>query len=425
MGKIASSVKKKFAFYTSKKIVDISEIRETRKEVQQQQLTLSSLKEEMIIGGLDPLFQVYISSMAFFASCMYPLAETPELKEFKKISIKNEDLYMPSAPPMSPILDSYFSFWESFDMRFGVDSETLGTIFLELVDLLKISEDEIDILKNLSASRMGVYEVISIKGGKYLLREFVSDNEFWCSCPSGHIGEVGEIWYTRLLHTPKSIADLVSYSTLGTTTYVMRKSTTKADWIDFFKRQNVSKNNLDFFMKYGTESNFWNEYIFWGYSNYTGSAVFLSGIPDKTETLPCHKDFIKEEEGIFEHGNNFEFIEDDKRLDLPEEFYGKKVSQVFLEFSMPLINEFGNNVSAVDELEEALKIPWAAWNSVIMGKKLKLPKELKNNKEFGTMVKFFEKRKNTEFSQYKYLLGEFEVVPMSDGFNLKIQALAK
>jgi hypothetical protein len=205
----------------------------------------------------------------------------------------------------------------------------------------------------------------------------------------------------------------------------MRKSTTKADWIDFFKRQNVSKDNLDFFMKYGTESNFWNEYIFWGYSNYTGSAVFLSGIPDKTETLPCHKDFIKEEEGIFEHGNNFEFIEDDKRLDLPEEFYGKKVSQVFLEFSMPLINEFGNNVSAVDELEEALKIPWAAWNSVIMGKKLKLPKELKNNKEFGTMVKFFEKRKNTEFSQYKYLLGEFEVVPMSDGFNLKIQALAK
>jgi hypothetical protein len=41
-----------------------------------------------------------------------------------------------------------------------------------------------------------------------------------------------------------------------------------------------------YIMKHGPTVNHWNEYIFCAYAGYRADVVFLTGIPDKKETLP-------------------------------------------------------------------------------------------------------------------------------------------
>lgn len=423
MGKVAATVKKNFLLNLNKKVVRLSDLKIANEEAKKYKEELKSFQDSMINDGVDPLFQVYMNSMSFFSMCMYPLSEMPELKEFRKLSDKYSDLYMPSQPPMSPILDSYFGFWEAFDMRFGKDKETLGTVFLELAEVLKISEEELSTMKELASSRMGVYEVVDIKSNNYLLRELVSNKEYWCTCPSGYEGENGELWYTRILHSLDFLKDIHPNSTIGTTPYVMRRSTTKQHWLDFFERQKITSDNLDEFMKYGPETTYWNEYVFFAYSNFDDGVIFISGIPDKLSSLPCHREYsgdLSEVPSLNE--SNFEFIEDGHILDLPDSLNGKKVSRVFLDFAMPLINEFSDDLNSRKDLEHALKVPWTVWNMVEMGTLKELKKSTIKDKSFQTMINFFEKRKINDFSSYKYLLGDFQLVSTKDGFNLKMEA---
>lgn len=423
MGKIATNVKRNFLLNINKKIVNLSDLKTANEEAKNYQAELKSMQENMIKDDIDPLFQVYMNSMSLFSMCMYPLSEMPELKEFKKLSDKYTDFYMPSQPPMSPILDSYFGFWEAFDMHFGKDKETLGTVFLELAELLKISEEELSVMKELSSSRMGLYEVIDTKNSTYLLRELVSNKKYWCTCPSGYKGKNGELWYTRVLRSPDFLKDIHQNSTIGTTPYVMRKSTTKQHWLDFFERQKITPDNLDEFMKYGNEITYWNEYVFFAYSNFDDGVVFVSGIPDKLNSLPCHDEYSGDlSEAPLTNESNFETIQDNKILNLPASFHGKKVSQVFLDFAMPLVNEFADDLNSLNELEHALKVPWTVWNMVETGTIKELKKSAIKDKNFKTMINFFEKRKINDFANYKYLLGDFHIVPMKDGFNLKMEA---
>jgi hypothetical protein len=203
----------------------------------------------------------------------------------------------------------------------------------------------------------------------------------------------------------------------------MRRSTTKQHWLDFFERQKITSDNLDEFMKYGPETTYWNEYVFFAYSNFDDGVVFISGIPDKLSSLPCHREYsgdLSEVPSLNE--SNFEFIEDGHMLDLPDSLNGKKVSRVFLDFAMPLINEFSDDLNSRKELEHALKVPWTVWNMVEMGTLKELKKSTIKDKSFQTMINFFEKRKINDFSSYKYLLGDFQLVSTKDGFNLKMEA---
>ena len=139
--------------------------------------------------------------------------------------------------------------------------------------------------------------------------------------------------------------------------------------------------------------------------------------------MPCHREYngdLSEVPSL--NKNNFEFIEDNKILDLPDALNGKKVSQVFLDFAMPLINEFAGDLNSLDELEHALQVPWTIWNMVEMGTIKEFKKSAIRDKNFKTMINFFEKRKINDFSIYKYLLGDFQLVPTRDGFNLKMEA---
>src|SRR5450755_2175065 len=54
-----------------------------------------------------------------------------EMAPFVDIVSKAEDLYLPSAPPMSPLTTSYFTCWAFFDACSGPANETIGTTILE------------------------------------------------------------------------------------------------------------------------------------------------------------------------------------------------------------------------------------------------------------------------------------------------------
>jgi len=70
--------------------------------------------------------------------------------ELDELSIKVEkaqDTYIPGYPPMSPVTQSFFTFWAFFDLRFGIDKETIGTCMLDLNDILQIDEGTIELIK--------------------------------------------------------------------------------------------------------------------------------------------------------------------------------------------------------------------------------------------------------------------------------------
>ena len=285
MGKMAETLRRSFSSHINKKIIDISSVKEGKKMATDSFEALKEIKNEVNTGKADPLHYAYASSVSLISHCMYALVGLKEMKGFRKATKSQEELYMPSYPPMSPLTDSYYCMWELADFRFGSDRETLCSIFLDLADTLKISSDDIKLAKIISNSRMGIYEICKIKRDKIFFKELLSDECFWCVTPD-YKGSIGDVWYTRILSSPPEYAD---YSISLTTPYVLLSE--KKDWVSYFKRNDVNQQNLHQFMKFGPSKNYWNEYIFYGYTNYTDQAIFLKGIPDIPYSLPCRDEY--------------------------------------------------------------------------------------------------------------------------------------
>ena len=106
------------------------------------------------------------------------VSKLPEMKLFAKLAGDAEEEYMPSGPPMSPLTGSYFTCWAFYDLRFGKDGDTIGKCQIEANDLVLMNPDQLDVLKKLSESRMGIYEYIGFADGLVRLRELITGDEF-------------------------------------------------------------------------------------------------------------------------------------------------------------------------------------------------------------------------------------------------------
>jgi hypothetical protein len=141
----------------------------------------------------------------------------------------------------------------------------------------------------LSESRMGIYEHVGMDGNFVRLRELVTGGDYTCLSPTGYRGEMGELWYVRLL--PPLLPELANYHVAFTTPYILIDST-KVDWLQFLKRSILKlrggddRQRLRRLLKYGLDMHFWNEFVFKSYHHYQAEAVFLAGIPDIEATLP-------------------------------------------------------------------------------------------------------------------------------------------
>jgi hypothetical protein len=237
--------------------------------------------------AVDPLHGVYAAvqnSSSVFAERVSVL---PEFEPYYRVALDAQETYMPGGPPMSPLTGSYFTTWAFYDLRFGPDDETIGTCLLDVSERLGLGPDEIEAIRLMSETRMGVYEHAGLKSGRSLLRELITDDEFECYCPAGYLGKPGELWFVRLCPP----IDPTGYHFAITTPYIPM-GFGRADWTAYLSKSLIGltapekRRRLHEVLKYGRGPNFWSEFIFKAYHHHRPDAIFLTGLPDVPRSMP-------------------------------------------------------------------------------------------------------------------------------------------
>lgn len=245
--------------------------------------------EMLIKDGLDPIHAAYAYIQQISSHFAEGVSQLPVMKAYHKLAGDAEEEYIPMGPPISPLTVSYFTCWAFYDLRFGKDGDTIGKCQVDANDIFLMNPDQLDALKKLSESRMGIYEHVGSTKGFVKLRELITGDEFPCLCTSGYQGRRGELWYVRRL--PPLMPERATFHVLFTTPYILIEST-KDDWTQFLKRTLLKieggndKERLHGLLKFGLSANYWNEFVFTAYHHHQGDAIFLAGIPDLKATLP-------------------------------------------------------------------------------------------------------------------------------------------
>jgi hypothetical protein len=285
MGQISDKLIKRLG--KGRKLAD-----EIRREAGSIQVALDSLKQGATARlshgvALDPLHAVHVAVQNVTSVFAERVSRFPEFEPYYRAALHAEDTYMPGGPPMSPLTMSYFTTWAFFDLRFGPDGETIGTCLLDVADPLGLGEDVAEAVRLMSGARMGIYEHAGIKGGRCLLRELITDDEFESYVPAGYPGKAGELWFVRLCPP----VGTVNYHVAFTTSYVLT-GFGKADWTAYLSKSLIGltapekRRRLHELLKYGREPDFWNEFVFKAYHHHRPDAIFLTGLPDVPGSLP-------------------------------------------------------------------------------------------------------------------------------------------
>lgn len=123
---------------------------------------------------------------------------------------------------------------------------------------------------------------------------------------------------------------------------------------------------------------------------------------------------------------------DNRNKNLPEVLKGQKASQTFLEFCAPMLNDLSDeDAKNLIFIDQALRVPWMVWNTVVLEEQKK--SQTAWHKRMNVMTRqlpfakplldFWIKRKIESFNQYKYLMGEYKLMPLEGHtFSLKIEA---
>ena len=285
MGSISSRLCERFLAEKQRKVIPFSELVETRKLISALKKTIKTPKD---LKGYDPLHALYIHVQNMMSLFAEQVSIFPEMKEYSRIMAKAEDAYIPDGPPSSPLTRSYFTHWAFFDATFGKDKETIGTCFLDLGEPLGVDPHFLSMAGLAQKSRMGIYEYVGSDQGLIGLKELLTDKTFSCICPSGYPGRKGKIWFVRI-HPPPF--NLLNYFVIMTTPYILIAHS-KQEWVSFFKRNSIDRKDsqleakLQFFLKHGLSTNYWNEFIVEAFAGYRREAIFLQGIPNLAQTRP-------------------------------------------------------------------------------------------------------------------------------------------
>ena len=245
--------------------------------------------QSLIQDGLDPIHAAYAFIQQMSSMFAEGVSQLPEMKAYFKAAAAAEDEYMPDGPPISPLTVSFFTTWAFYDLQIGNSGETIGGCQIELNDLIWLNADQLEALRKLNDSRMGIYEHIGFDGPQVRLRELITNDEFVCHNASGYRGQQGELWYVRLL--PPLLPEHAIYHIVFTTPYILIGAG-RDEWTQFLRRNmvrfkaNDERGSLYQLLKYGLDLNYWNEYVFRAYHHHSAQAIFLTGIPDLRDTLP-------------------------------------------------------------------------------------------------------------------------------------------
>ena len=303
MGPISKKVIDGLKKAKNQKIINFSEIKEAKAYAQDLDKGVVSGDE---LSKYDPLHAVYIYAQNKVSVLVEQLSDLPALSKLTNTLFKADDIYLPSFPPKSPITQSYFTCWGFFDLCVGIKKESFGTVILDLLKNLTADTGLIKIIECMQYSRMGIYVHKGHLNRYVILEELVTGKEIKGIVPTGYQGKRDEIWYARVM--PEPFSDLnYEYSLVFTTPYILidlngnlGSSAKRDDWEAFFDRNLKAAGGKDkikayeFFMKYGKNKHFWNEYIFEGFVNYQADMIMLAGFPDIPLSMPHSEESQKE-----------------------------------------------------------------------------------------------------------------------------------
>lgn len=282
---IADQVLKMMRAHTSANVVDLSAVKEGRKNAEAMQKTVASREE---LAGLHPAHAIYVYAQNQTSVMAEQLTALPEMERFAELIGNAEEEYQPDGPPISPLTNSFFCSWALFDACVGVGQETLGTTTMAVGRAFGMHEELVRVIGLLQESRMAVCVHEGMDGSRVVLRELVTNRRCCAICPSGYDGRAGELWYARVLPSP--LAGLDDH-VVFTTPYVLLDPGER-EWLAYFER-NLRDSPPDRrlaayerHMKWGPARNYWTEYVFEAYVNHQHDAVFLRGLPDVPESRP-------------------------------------------------------------------------------------------------------------------------------------------
>ena len=279
MGDIGSKLRSRFR--TWNRVLQ----REIKREQFQVPKNLGEAQASGVAQGLDPLHGIYGAVQNLVDLFSIAVSESLELEPYLQVLLEADERYTPEGPPKSPITLSCFTTWAFFDLRIGRTQETIGTLLLDVSDLLDLDSGIVEAIRQFSGSRMGIYEHVGNVDGRIHLRELITEKEHLCFCTAGYEGKAGELWYVRLC---PPLGDRLDYHVTMTTPYILTKPG-RNDWIAYLKRAMLSvkapdeSERLYELLKIGKH---WHQFVVQAYHSHQAGAIFLEGLPDVKGSLP-------------------------------------------------------------------------------------------------------------------------------------------
>ena len=279
---IAKKIVAKMKLHWQRKVVNIKNVIAGHAMAEELQKTVVSQKE---LEGFHPAHAAYVYAQNQVSVMSEQLTALKEMAPFVDIISRAEDLYAPSAPPMSPLTTSYFTCWAFFDACAGPANETIGTTILEVGTAFSMHQEVLRVMRLMQDSRMGFYIHRCREGNVSVLEDLVTSAVYRAIVPAGYKGQKNENWYVRLLPPPFPGA---KEHVVFTTPYIVVHPDF-GDWLAYFRRTFPATAGVDDYeqhMKYGPTRGYWNDYVFEAYVNHQADAIYLAGLPDIPESRP-------------------------------------------------------------------------------------------------------------------------------------------
>jgi len=279
---IAKKIVAKMKLHWQRKVVNIKNVIAGHAMAEELQKTAVSPKE---LEGFNPAHAAYVWAQNQVSVMSEQLTALKEMAPFVDIISKAEDLYVPSAPPMSPLTTSYFTCWAFFDACAGPAKETIGTTTLEVGATFGMHPELLRLMRLMQDSRMGFYIHRGGEGDASVLEDLVTGAVYRAIVPAGYKGQKNENWYVRLFPPPfPGGKEHVAF----TTPYIVVHPDF-GEWLAYFRRTfpaTAGFADYERHMKYGPTREYWNDYVFEAYVNYQADAIYLAGLPDIPESRP-------------------------------------------------------------------------------------------------------------------------------------------
>jgi hypothetical protein len=170
----------------------------------------------------------------------------------------------------------------------------MGSVILRVGIEFGVHPTMLTLMQAFNDSRMGVYRVESLSNAGVGLVDLATGQRCSAICESGYGGNVGELWFTRVL--PPALPGHGDHAVF-TSPYVLL-SPDEAAWVQYFDRiaaKDPKRSHSEVFKRHfkgGPSRRYWPEFIFEGYVNHRPGAIYLKGLPDVPASRPHSKEYV-------------------------------------------------------------------------------------------------------------------------------------